>query len=250
MGGIKDNKNSNFYFAETQLTKNFDIENYNKIPSYIYNFIFSQNNIDNCKYYPCVSIKKLNIKFVPNKYRYDEKIVLYFLKTKKQITENVYDINSLMTGIFTFNLDNEKLITPCRNYYEEITDEEYNKFNDIQKCILDCIMTLNCNGYIREKHLKNILKTNFGFEQFYIFNLARSYVSEILDIIYNHEKNNTRKYLEFIKQNKEMIQKGYQSMMSYWDLYYKNEFPILKNYSGYKIFREIFKLSRNGKTKL
>ena len=155
-----------------------------------------------------------------------------------------------MTGVFCYKLDDETMTIPYRNYYESITESEYNKFNDLQKIILDCIMTLNSNGYIREQHLKNILKSSFDFVEFFIFNLTQSYVIELLNLIYEKEKNNKERYSKFIFQNKSLVENGYQRMLSYWNQYYKSNYPNLKEYVGYKIFREIFQISRNGKTKL
>ena len=225
---INNKKDKSFYFNEIDISKDFDISSQNKV----YNHLYYSNENGLYDFYPCLTIEKAELNFVPSNYKKDEKVVVDFLKRKTN-----KNFLSLLPQTQFYYLNNERMTFPSRNYCEEITKEEYEQFTDIQKCILDCIMTLNHNGYVREKHLKNILNTNYGFEPFFIFNLAQSYVVEILEVIYENESKKANKYLSFVNENRVLVEKGYQRMISYWNEYYRTDNWKFKSYVGTKLFK-------------
>ena len=190
-------------------------------------------------------MKTYDVKFVPEKFREDEKVVLNFLDSKEQFLENPIKLGDMEKEL-SYHFQGEKMEFPKRNYYKDITDVEYSKFSDTQKAILDCIMSLNYNGHRREKHIMRILQSNLGFEPFFVFNQVQSYVVEILNHIYESEKDKSSRYEAFVKQNLELVKTGYRRMVSYWDANYREQDSKIEDYVGYKIFTEIFKLTRKG----
>lgn len=74
------------------------------------------------------------------------------------------------------------------NTFPEIIKKELEK-NNIQKEILYCIYTRSCNGYIREKYLKELLKLDFDYWAIpFIVKLSDEYIVEILEVIYDKLK--------------------------------------------------------------
>ena len=66
--------------------------------------------------------------------------------------------------------------------YLEDDDALYTDITDIdEKLIFDCIFTRNCNGFLREKHLKNIIACDAIPEWCmpYILRLSSEYVVDI-----------------------------------------------------------------------
>ena len=84
-------------------------------------------------------------------------------------------------------LDGSSVTFPYRIYY--IDDENiYKKLdNREEKLIYDCIFSRSCDGYVREKHLKNLLIDDMPeWCMPYVLKLSSEYVKEIVDEIDAH----------------------------------------------------------------
>lgn len=105
-----------------------------------------------------------------------------------------------------------------------------------------CLLTRNYNGMIRENYLNEILNSNYpNWVIPYIVKASSDYVKEIVILLYKilKDKDNS-KLKKYCFDNKEIIRYYYSVMISYWNLYYRIEYPNYKNYPGYKLFVECF----------
>lgn len=129
---------------------------------------------------------------------------------------------------------------PYRIYVVDIEPDKVKGLSEIQKQILYCIYTRSCDGFIREKYLKELLKTDFSYWAIpFIVKLCDEYVVEILHSIYDMLKDrNNEDIINFCLENKSACKKSYDRMVSYWDVYYRGYEKNLKKYIGRKLFAE------------
>ena len=147
----------------------------------------------------------------------------------------------------TYALFNEQEITfPYRVYYlDECTAFSSPTFE--QKMIYHCFFSRSCNGFIREKHIKEILKVNCpDWCLPYILKLSDEYVIEILEVIYNElTHKNTDKIKTLCRLNMQSFLSGHDRMISYWNEYYRGQCYFYKNYVGKKLFSQCFGYTRS-----
>ena len=159
-------------------------------------------------------------------------------------------VNNILPGIQDgYNSDKEiyyltdgsEIRFPYRILFED-DDYAYSDLDNLEKKIYDCIFTRHCDGHIREKHLKNLLIAEMH-EWFmpYILRLSSEYVVEIIEVIYEtiREKDN-RQIQDFCSSNPILLKRAYTRMRTYWECYYKRQYPEFKYYVGRKLFNECF----------
>lgn len=139
-------------------------------------------------------------------------------------------------------LDGSTISFPYRLYF--IDDENvYNELaSKVEKCIYDCIFTRSCDGYIRQKHLNNLLIDDMPeWCMPYILKLSSEYVEEIICDIYDFMKSRDNNLFQvFCANNPYMFRYAYSRMTSYWNEFYREKCYIFHNYVGYKLYKECF----------
>ncbi|WP_303207717.1 hypothetical protein [Bacteroides oleiciplenus] len=139
---------------------------------------------------------------------------------------------------YNVKVDNMLLTIPERIYFDEPASEN---LTTIQKYILDCIFTRHHNGFIRQKHLRNLLFCTEYWIMPFCFKLLGEYVKDILFDIKVQIENNIDNYLYFISENREFYNRTKSQMISYWDCYYRKEYPNPKSYIGFQIYSDLEK---------
>jgi hypothetical protein len=143
-------------------------------------------------------------------------------------------------------LENETLIIPYRLYFDEPNPELEKALTDKQKDILSCIYLRHHNGHLREKRLNLILNNSEKWTIPFVIQLIGEYVYELLPIIDKKVNENTLDfYAEFRDENPKYWQQTESRMVSYWNEYYRNKFPKLKEYLGFEIVNRIKKRKHN-----
>ena len=161
------------------------------------------------------------------------------------ITEGVDNLNyKIVDG---YNSENEiyvlsdgtRIRFPYRIYLQE-DDVAYSHLNYNERLIYNCIFTRSDNGHIREEKLRFLLAKDIPEWCFpYIVRLSSDYVLEIVSEVYKGLKQRDNRSLqEFCKNNPEIMQTAYRRMISYWNEYYRRDFPKLNTYIGWKLFSE------------
>ncbi len=170
----------------------------------------------------------------PEKYLKDTVVVA------QSIPKDAYIDNSFCE----YKLLNGEIIKfPYRVYGVGKTDIP-SEFTFVQKIIFHAFLSRSDNGYVREKHIQQILEADYPEWIFpYIIKLSDEYVVEILDLIYFYLKDrDCRKIKQFCKLNAFSFVKSYDRMASYWGEYYGGSFY---KYVGRKIFRECYGYKRS-----
>lgn len=168
-------------------------------------------------------------------------------KVIKIMPNNTFNNISVVSPDFiTYTVENEVVQIPYRMYLKDIADSEYEGLSQIQKQILCCIYTRNCNGYIREKYIHKLL--DMPIEQWaipFIVKLCDEYIIEIVKLIYSKLKDrNNADIQSFCLSNRSEVRKSYSRMISYWNVYHRGEIYEFKNYVGRALFRECFGYNR------
>ena len=149
-------------------------------------------------------------------------------------------------NVIDYCLNNVIVKIPYRMYFTDVEFLKIEHLTDIQKEILYCIYTRSCNGYIREKYLKELLKLDFDCWAIpFIVKLSDEYIVEILEVIYDKLKiRNNDDIKRFCLENKNIMNKSYSRMISYWNEFYRSKEPSFHKYIGRKLFRECLGYNR------
>ena len=168
----------------------------------------------------------------------------------KSIEKDVEEVISLLSQrmfeihpevVHDVILNNEKLSIPERLYFDEIDNEE-RALSDLQNVILNCLYLSNQNGYIRQRRLEKLNGKNEYFIMPFVVQVLGEYVVEILEVLEKQINENTMyNYHNFINENPSLWQKTEKRIVSYWNAYYRREYPKLKDYVGAKIIKRIKK---------
>lgn len=162
--------------------------------------------------------------------------------------ETYYNVNIGASEQMIKYIHNNNLIQfPSRIYYVDISDNTLSALNTRQKEIMHCIYTRSCDGFIREKHLKELLQMEFeDFAIPYIVKLCDEYVIEILDTIYfNLKRMDNKSIKDFCFENIQAFCVSHSRMISYWNEYYRYKHYDINQYVGEKLFKECLGYSRS-----
>ena len=175
---------------------------------------------------------------------YKDKLLNAFPKTLKSDVEAVLDIVpldiTLSSNTQTIQLNNELLIISYRLYVAEPDSESERKLTATQRTILNCIYLRHHDGYLRQRRLENLINEAGYWVTPFTIQLLGEYVIEIiqvLDILINDKTIDN--YRQFAKENPIYWQKTAHRMISYWNEYYKWQFPKLEEYPGRQLINRI-----------
>ncbi|MDQ4121101.1 MAG: hypothetical protein M3209_06620 [Acidobacteriota bacterium] len=142
---------------------------------------------------------------------------------------------------FTVSLNNELIVIPYRIYFEEPDERNLSK---TELTILNCIFTRHFNGFIRQNRVERMLQSDEFWISPFIIKLLGEYVIEILVTIENNLNDKLIEHLAcFSKENPKFLETTKRRIVSYWNCYYRTQFPNIENYVGFKILKEIEKFS-------
>lgn len=154
------------------------------------------------------------------------------------VANNSFSLHSTLEQEVILNA--EKLLIPSR-IYDENPSTAIGGLTNTQQTILNCLYLRHYNGFVRQKYLEKLIQnTQDYFVIPYIFQLLGEYVVEILAVASEHiNEKNIAHYQKFIAENPKYAQQTQSRMTSYWDAYYRTQYPDLKHYIGYKIFKTL-----------
>jgi hypothetical protein len=145
-----------------------------------------------------------------------------------------------------YRLSTEKISFPYRLYCVEVSESEQRKFSYLQEMILHCIYSRSCDGFVRERHVNQLLLMEYEEWAFpYIVKVCDEYIVEILEMVYESlsAKDNS-KLKAFCLVNRKSFYKSYNRMISYWNEFYRDKCYRYKDYIGKKLFMDCFGFSR------
>jgi len=143
------------------------------------------------------------------------------------------------TRNFRIFVEGEMLVIPSRVYYREQQILECIKLPDGEGMIALCLGTRHHNGYLREKCLEKLIKkTSEPWIIPYIIELMGEYILPILQII-NRELPylDTGQFQAFYIENKPYYATTCSKVVSYWNEFYRQQYPRWHDYPGYHLLK-------------
>lgn len=139
-------------------------------------------------------------------------------------------------------LDGQEISFPYRIYDPDVYDRCSDRFTPEQRMICRCLFTRSDDGFVRERHGRAILEEGCpDWAVPYLVKLADEYVIQILQCIYDGWRElDTEAVRDFCRLNRRSLLRSYDRMVSYWNEFYREEYPHLEDYVGEKLFRRCF----------
>jgi len=141
------------------------------------------------------------------------------LRALSVLSENRY---SSRWQAFSVYLGSELLSIPSRIYYDPPALQAM-RLTRLESEILDCLLTRHHDGFVRQKHLARIIRSQNAWVPCFVFPLVGEYVVEILRVIQENltylEKSI---YADFVRANPDFLNLTEQRVASYWDCYYRS----------------------------
>lgn len=130
----------------------------------------------------------------------------------------------------------DRVVIPQRIYHAEITAEG---LSPRQRTILDCLFTRHDDGYVRQRHLRQIVGSAEPWVMPFVVGSAGDYVIEIVKDAHAALTDPSRRefYGRFAAANPDLLNLIRQRAASYWSCYHRQEFPLLVDYPGHAITR-------------
>ncbi|WP_290783081.1 hypothetical protein [Exiguobacterium sp. UBA6309] len=150
----------------------------------------------------------------------------------------------LSPGSIEMRLEQERIQIPTRLYLLEVDSERIKQLTSTQQTMLFCLYTRHHDGHIRERYLRQLLKTNQQDEWIlvYILELASEYVRDIVDIIVPViEQWNLEVKRRFVSNDPAYMKRIEDRMISYWNAYYRSsgERRSEADYPGFRIIESL-----------
>jgi hypothetical protein len=122
---------------------------------------------------------------------------------------------------FSVKVSGELVTIPYRLYHSpnQIKTEH---LTDLEKEIVDCLLTRHHDGFVRQQRLERIIRSGNPWVPPFVAQLLGEYSIEIIGVIYDHLNSLDRPlYREFLQSNPEFFTQTAQRVESYWDCYYR-----------------------------
>ncbi len=144
-------------------------------------------------------------------------------------------------------LEGETICFPRRIYYLDDYDAIKDGLSPIQQFIYHCIFSRSNDGFIRQRHIREILSGDIpSWAMPYIVKVCDEYVMEILEDVYAALKDCDNAQLHQIcERNWPTFLRSHDRMISYWNEFYRDRCYHYKDYVGRSLFAECFGYTRS-----
>ena len=150
------------------------------------------------------------------------------------------------TRAFSVQVSGETVLIPYRIYHDPALIAP-DRLTPLQLELLDCLLTRHHSGFVREKHLNNILCSNHEWIPPFIVQLVGEYVIEILQVIRrNVHELDPEPYGRFLKDNPAFLRLTKQRVMSYWQCYHRGRWQRKEDYDGFQIMEILDRFAKRG----
>ena len=130
----------------------------------------------------------------------------------------------------------EHLHIPYRIYAAEPDSLNWKTVGRQQGLVLCALYTRHHDGYVREKYIKVLLSAEEEWVAPFVIQMLGEYVVEIVQLLEPHVAHlSSESYLRFLKENQLFFSLTRQRLVSYWDCYYRSQFPRLEDYPAFRV---------------
>jgi hypothetical protein len=138
-------------------------------------------------------------------------------------------------GKFSVKVHGEAVTIPYRLYHSpsQIMTEH---LTDLEKELVDCLLTRHHDGFVRQQHLERIIRSGNPWIPPFVIQLLGEYSIEIIGVIdANLSSLDNALYREFLQTNPGFLARTAQRVTSYWDCYYRVH--PKEEYVGFKVLK-------------
>lgn len=146
------------------------------------------------------------------------------------LPENQYRFHT-----FSVLVEGESISIPYRICHND-TLVQSEKLSSLQKELIDCILTRHHDGFVRQRYLSRIIKSNHRWVPPFVVQLLGEYVIEIIRVMEENLGNlDASIYAEFLQSNPRFLNLTEQRVISYRHCYYRT--LKREEYSGFRVLR-------------
>lgn len=169
-----------------------------------------------------------------------EDVAIVRQQLPREHTVRLQDMTAIGRHYYTVSLNGALLHIPRRCYTALYAPTLRSSLTLAQEAILDCIYSRHHNGFVRQESAGRLVNNFHDWAVPYAFQLLGEYVVQIMQVLDQHfTGGNLELYKRFIAENPRYWQKTQSRVVSYWDCYYRKQFPEIKNYIGYQIIQRL-----------
>lgn len=144
-------------------------------------------------------------------------------------------------GHFIVGVAGERLTIPSRIYNDE-PDDAQDDWTPTHRLVAHCLYTRHHDGRVRERHALHIVSDLTPWVLPYVVQLVGEYVVEIVAALEKRLLDigtpgspQQRAYGAFLAANPELLRLTKARAISYWNCYYRKDFPALADYPGHRL---------------
>lgn len=140
---------------------------------------------------------------------------------------------------FSVEVGQDTVWIPYRIYHDP-AEIDSTSLSRIQSELLACLLTRHHSGFVRAKHVPEILDSSHEWVPPFVVQLVGEYVIEIISSIRDSlDRLDAQAYREFLGRNSAFYETIKKRVQSYWDCYHRGErkedyaaFQVLEFFDG------------------
>jgi len=142
-------------------------------------------------------------------------------------------------------LNGQQLSIPYRVYVLEPEPNRVSALTKIQQLILSAILSRSNDGFVREKCVGELLRSDEPWIPPFVLQLLGEYVLPIIRVVGDQSTVlKSSEYRRFLIENPAFLQLLKQRIASYWNCYYRAVFPRLKDYPAFQMIESFDEVMR------
>ena len=141
-------------------------------------------------------------------------------------------------GSFSVEVLGEQLAIPRRIYNAELSDRTLAAMDATERTVAHCLFTRHHDGYVRQRNLESAVGSSIDWVVPYVVALIGEYVIEIVQTILDRldlgtpNSTDRRRYGAFIVANPGFFATTARRVTSYWNCYYRLDYPAVDPRDG------------------
>jgi hypothetical protein len=155
-------------------------------------------------------------------------------------------------GEFHVSVEGEQLSVPYRIYNDEPGAGAVAELNVSARLVLHAIYTRHHDGHVRQRHLGHIIGSRELWVAAYVVQLIGEYVVEMVELIANRlpalgvpGSDQCAVYGRFVTENGPFLNLTAARVVSYWNEYYRHQYPQLTDYPGQSLVVDLRAAARH-----
>jgi hypothetical protein len=166
------------------------------------------------------------------------------VRDKARLAFSSFPATRLLCGSFSAVVDGDIVSIPAR-IHNDPSFIHTELLTEAQREMVDCLLTRHSDGFVRERHLTQIIRSKSVWVPPFVIQLVGEYVVEILNVVrQNLNELDASLYASFLRANRGFFATTERRVTSYWDCYYRAQ--KREEYVGFQLIAFFQSLLNNG----